>query len=308
MKNLWFVFLLVVVAGQLVAQERIQVVTKTINRSFSVGADESLTVQGEKAEVQVKEWNQPEIKLVLQLIAKHPSRQVAENDLSTIRYRVDTETREKIVRNFFRITERAGEINSNLQARYELWVPSGCPLTIRNRYGNVYLSGLDTDIDLTLDFGEVHLDEVEGSLSLQVNYGDVIANDVAGKVSGVVKKTNLTLNNTAGSLYLESSYGKLYVSTQNRLMRMTIDASRTEVTFAAPHLARYYYQLTTSCSEINTTLSGTRQDGGMLGCKKSFTSSQTKLPPIIINTSFSPIHLNTLTHESAPNNTANLRP
>ncbi len=308
MKKLWCILLFIAVVGQLSAQEKIQVVTKTINRSFSVGQGESLKVQGEKSEIRIKQWNRPEIKLVLQLIAKHPSRQVAEEDLSALRYHINDDAPEKIIKNFFRITEGASQVSSNLQARYELWVPVGCPLAIQNRYGNIYLSGLETDLDIVASLGEVHLNHIKGSLTLQVDYGDVIGNEVDGTVSGTIKKTNLTLNRLSGSLSLESSYGEIYVSARNRLQKMIIDASRTEVTFAAPNLTDYYYRLATSFNKINTTLPGEWGGVGVLDRKTSFTSHHPMMPAVIISTTFSPITLNQLTDDYPSENAANRRP
>ena len=308
MKILLSTFFLILTLDSLVAQDKIQVVTKTIARSFAIDDGESLTVRGEKAEIRIRQWNRSEVKLTLRLMAKHPSRRVAEKDLSALRYRIDTDFSEKVIQNFFRIANGAGRLSSNLQAHYELWVPVGCALRVQNRYGNVYLSDLEADVDVTASFGEVHLNQVRGTLALRVDYGDVIGDTVSGAVSGVIRKSNLTLHHLTGKLSLESSYGEVYVSAREQLQELIVDASRTEVTFAATNPASYHYRLSTSYSEIHTALPGQWEDGGVLNSKRTFTSYHPELPPVIIRTSFSPIILNQLTNEPTIQSAARRRP
>lgn len=299
---------LLLTAGTLAAQEKIQVVTKTINRSFALGTGETLVVRAEKADVRVRGWDQPEVRLTLRLVAKHPERSVAEKDLPALRYEIDTEGPQKTIRNFFRISDGSGGINSNLQAQYELWVPQRSRLRLENRYGNVRVTNLTGDINLTAEFGEIHLTEVQGTVALDVSYGDVVAQRVNASVTGTAKKSNLTLEEVGGTVSLESSYGEINVTTVNQLQSFLIEASRTEVSFAAPDPLGYYYQLSTSYDQIKTTLPGTWQNGGLLGQERSFTSTDATLPKVIIHTSFSPITINSFTHEALIPRTSSSRP
>ena len=284
--------------GTLAAQEKIQVVTKTINRSFALKPGESLVVEAEKADVRVRGWDREEVKLTLRLVAKHPERAVAEKDLPALRYEVDTEGKQKTIRNFFRINDGFGEINSNLLAQYELWVPQRCRLQLQNRYGNVRIEELNTNLHLAVEFGEIRLDEVTGTIALDVAYGDVVAQRVNATVTGVAKKSNLNFEELGGTLSLESSYGEIAVTTLNAVESLSIQASRTAVAFATTDPMRYYYELTTSYDQIKTTLPGTWQNGGLLGQERNFTSTDTALPKIMIYTSFSSVIVNPLSNEA----------
>lgn len=299
---------LILFSGTLAAQEKIQVVTKTINRSFALGVGETLVVRAEKADVRVRGWDQPEVKLTLRLVARHPERPVAEADLPALRYEIDTDGPQKTIRNFFRISEGSGGISSNLQAEYELWVPQRSKLQLHSRYGNVRVTNLTGDISLTTEFGEIRLSEVQGTVALDVSYGDVVAQRVNASVTGTAKKSNLTLEEMGGTVSLQSSYGEIDVTTVNQLQSLLIKASRTEVSFAAPDPLDYYYQLSTSYDQIKTTLPGTWQNGGLLGQERSFTSTDATLPKVIIYTSFSPITINSFTHEALNPRTSNHRP
>ncbi len=299
---------LLLATGTLAAQEKIQVVTKTINRSFTLKPGESLAVEAEKADVRVTGWNREEVKLVLRLVAKHPERSVAEKDLPALRYEIDTEGKRKTISNFFRINEGSGGINSNLQAQYELRVPQRCLLRLRNHYGNVHIEKLSTDLHLAVEFGEIRLDEVKGTIALDVAYGDVVAQRVDATVMGVAKKSNLSFKELAGTLSLESSYGEIAVTTRDALESLSIQATRTAVSFATLDPMRYCYQLATSYDQINTTLPGTWQNGGLLGQERNFTSTAAALPKVIIYTSFSPITINPLSDEAFVPRTSSKQP
>lgn len=308
MKATGWLTLLLLNVTPLIAQEKIQVVTKTIERSFSLGAGEALLVQAEKAEVRVSGWDREEVKLTLRLIAKHPERSVAEKDLPSLRYEIDAEGTQKTIRNFFRISEGSGGMNSNLHAQYDLWVPQRCLLQLKNRYGNIEITKLDADLRLALEFGEVRLNKVKGAVALDVAYSDVVAEQVNANVTGVAKKSNLNFNELAGILSLESSYGEITVTTPDALESLFIQASRTEVVFATTDPMRYHYQLATSYDQIKTTLPGTWQNGGLLGQERSFKSTDSTLPKVFINTSFSPITIKPLTHEAFIPRTSSKQP
>ena len=186
------------------AQDKIQVVTKTIQKTFDFDPEASLTIEAEKALVTVKGWDQDEVKLTLQLVARHPRRGVAEQDLAALRYTLDTDGEEKVLKNYFFINESGGRMESNLQAVYELWVPQNSILHITNRYGNVTLSDWQAKkLSVTAEFGEVTLEQVQGNMQVNLDYGDLIAQDISGSFSGTTKKSNLTLHRDSGPLRLE---------------------------------------------------------------------------------------------------------
>lgn len=284
--------------GSLAAQDKIQVVTKTINQSFGLAATESLRIDAEKAKISIQGWDQDEVKLVLKLVAKHPDRAIAEGELSALRYHIATEGTEKIIKNYFRLTEGVTAIAGNLLAEYELWIPHNRHVTISNRYGNSTLSDWQATLAIATEFGEIHLERITGAISLDVAYGDVTTVRTRGSITGTTRKSNLDLYELDGTLSLESSYGKINVTTQDQLQKLTIDASRTEVTFATLDPMRYHYQLTTSADPIRVPVPGTWDNEQGFISRHSFATPDTTLPSVIIHTTFSPITVNFLHHET----------
>ena len=299
MKLLAKIALLVLLnVNSLTAQDKIQVVTKTITRSFVLETEESLRVEAEKATVSIRGWDQDEVKLILKLIAKHPQRAIAESELSALRYQIVAEGTLKVIKNYFRLIEGAAAIEGNLQAEYELWIPHHRKVTLSNRYGNITLSNWQATLDLTTEFGEIHLEQITGAVSLNVTYGDVTARRLSGALTGITRKSNLNLYEVGGTVSLKSNYGEINVTTNDQVKQLTIDASRSQVTFATADPMRYHYQLTTTGDNIYVPVPGKWATENALVRKQSFTTPDTNLPLVIVNTTFSPITVNFLNHET----------
>ena len=295
---LWSVIVYLLNTGCLLAQDKIQVVTKTITRSFAFGQEESLRIDAQKATIRIKGWDQEEVKLVLKLTAKHPERAVAERELSALRYQLTTDGSHKLLKNYFQATQQVSAITSNLQADYELRVPHQRAVSLSNHYGNITLSDWQATLNITAEFGEVHLEQITGAIALDVTYADVTARHTRGSLTGVTRKSNLNLYELAGTVSLESSYGEINVTALDQLQQLTIDASRTEVTFATPDPIRYYYRLSTTNDNIYVPVPGTWADENSIVRKQSFTTSDPSLPSIFVKTTFSPITINFLNHET----------
>ncbi len=280
-----------IAAMPLFAQKKIQVVTKTIIRTFALGKKDILSIQAEKASVSIQGWAKDEVKLVLKLVAKHPERATAERDLLVARCDIQTETSIKKISNYFFQEEGRPGLESNLQAVYELWVPQQRNLKVSDNYGNLRVSQWQGNLSITHEFGEVRLQQVQGSTQLHIAYGDVIADTLEGDFSCDAQKSNIQLKQIGGRYHIKSNYGKITVQAAASINQFTVDASRTEIEFATADAPAYRYQLTTSCDAIVTILPGTREeDDNPLSCKKSFTTiDNTQKPLIKISTTYSPI-------------------
>ena len=286
--------------GWLQAQDKIQVVTKTITQSFAFASDESLLIEAEKANVRIKGWDRPDVQVVLKLIAKHPTRTVAERDLSALHYQFTTQGSKKLLKNFFQLTDERFDITSNLRADYEVWVPHQRTVTVNNRYGTTELSDWRANLYITVEFGEVLLEQISGSVTLDVTYGDVTAQHTRGLFTAIARKSNLNLYQVEGAMSLKSNYGEINITTQDRLHQISVDATRTKVTFSTADPMHYRYCLTTTGDEIHVPVPGNWANEGSLVRKQSFTTTEDTLPLVDIKTSFNPITINFLQHEASP--------
>ncbi|WKN46307.1 hypothetical protein [Tunicatimonas pelagia] len=314
------------------AQEKIQVVTKTIQKQIPWKEAQKIVFNTEKATIDVKGWARDELNITIKLIAKHPKRSIAEQDLSVLQYAINTETDQIELTNFFRIQGGIPKIRSNLQTVYEVRVPQTSQLFINNRFGNISLSDLQGDATVTASFGEVQLNSVRANIELEVDYGDILMEKIEGSITTNTKKTNITAYSLVGSLaitctygevnikqvsgttiidankttiighglvgdlIISSSYGEVDISTGDKLTAVTIDASRTNISFATSDPMHYYYNLEAFAGRVHTTFPGKRSENNLFMGKDTFQSyeRQENQPIVSIKNSYSPITIKTL--------------
>ena len=244
------IFLLTFVTVSTLAQTRLQVVTKTVEKelAYSVGQRVNLTAQ--KADITIKGWNKSTVLVRLKLIAKHPEREVAEQELAYLNY--DIQTRHNVIdlSNRFTIPQRAGAIKGNLKAVYEIWLPMRCPLSLQNTFGDVSLSDLAGDISLKVEFGKLSLTNLNGKTTVVSDYGDIDATELGGFFTIKAEKAEITLRELSGSGTIQSRYGKLSIQPDASLIALTVQAARTEVFLYPRRLDDFQYEIETSYSTI----------------------------------------------------------
>jgi hypothetical protein len=290
---LWL--LLVVVA---VAQEKIQVVTQTLDKRIPYTQGEALTIDARKATVQVQGWKENYIQLTLKLIAKHPQRQVAESDLQYLKYEIKKENNTHVFTNYFHTTASDySRVRSNLKAQYEIKLPAGCQLKVSNSYGTIGLEKLSSDAEVFISFGELQLTDIKGTIKITSSYGDVKGDNISGSLSCNAEKANIHLARASGTYDITNSYGQVTVSATSAFTRLKVAGSRTVVTVDVPVFERYNYLLSTTFSDIQ--LPDNAQNGitRNLAGKKTYDSKDAKTQASIqISTTFSPITIHVQTH------------
>lgn len=61
--------------------------------------------------------------------------------------------------------------NQKFTVDYEIWIPADAPISIDNRYGNVYLATLEGDVSLSLAHGDIRGNRIEDRIDLSHSFG-----------------------------------------------------------------------------------------------------------------------------------------
>ncbi|MEY3050463.1 MAG: hypothetical protein RLY31_248 [Bacteroidota bacterium] len=83
-------------------QTTFQVVTCTIEKSVPYDAGNELNIEGEKAAIHVESWPCQEVKVTVELIARHPDRETARKALEDKQFSATRHGDELYFRNYFR--------------------------------------------------------------------------------------------------------------------------------------------------------------------------------------------------------------
>ncbi|GAB3924564.1 DUF4097 family beta strand repeat-containing protein [Larkinella terrae] len=287
MRTLFFLLAFVTLSAFAAAQTRLQVVTKTVEKELTYSTGQRVNLTAQKADITIKGWNKSTVLVRLKLIAKHPEREVAERELGYLNYDIQTRNNVIDLSNRFTIPQRAGAIKGNLKAVYEVWVPTRCPVSVRNTFGDVSLSDLASEASIQLEFGKLSVANLSGKTTVISDYGDIDASELSGFFTIKAEKADITLRELSGSGTIQSRYGKLSIQPDASLTSLSVQAARTEVFLYPKRLDDFQYEVETTNAIIRVPDAyGDSLDAN----KRRFTySASSHKPTLLIKNSYSPV-------------------
>jgi hypothetical protein len=273
------------------AQPSLQVVTKVVEKELPYTAGHQVRVTAEKADVSIHGWNRPVVSIRLRLTAKHSDRAVAEREVGYQQYTIQSSGNDIDFSNRSAVPRGAGKVQSQLKAIYEINVPAGASLTIKNTFGDVRLADLTGDTNLSFEFGKLALDDVGGKLTIRSSYGDIDGRGVDAAMMLNAEKADVMLRDLAGRAIIKSRYGKLTVVPTPSLSGLTVEASRTDILVATRRITDFQYDIITTFSDIRVP-DAVQNELGKLGSKQTFTYQPPgRKPTIQIQNSYSNVTL-----------------
>ncbi len=245
-------FLIVVgflVIGYVHAQTTLQVVTMTVNKSFKYEEGAEVNIEGQKAEINIKTWDKDEIKVVIELTAKHPEKAIAKSDLQKIKY-LATRLKNKVyLRNY--LDTGNGNPQSLLVVKYNITLPKDCPVYLKNHFGIASLSNLTNRLRINSSFTQIALRELSGFLDVKTRFGDLEGHDLNTKASIQSRRSNINLHNIQGEFDIQAQYGVIRVFANPLLASLKIDADKADVYTFTPQPERVAYNLQTLSTNLN---------------------------------------------------------
>jgi hypothetical protein len=269
---------LTTITGQ--AQSALQVVTKVVAKELPYSAGQRVRLTAEKADISIHGWNRPVVSVRLRLTAKHPDRAVAEREVGYQQYTLQANGNEIELANSYAVPRGAGKVQSQLKAIYDISVPAGASLLLKNSFGDIQLTDLTGDTNLSFEFGKLSLEDVGGKTTVRSSYGDIDGRGVDGALLLTTEKADITLRDLAGRAVIKSRYGKLAVVPLPSLSSLAVEAARTEILLAPRRIGDFQYDVITTFADIRVP-EAQQSELGKLGSKQTFTYQPTGRKPLI---------------------------
>ncbi len=238
---------------QLYGQEKLKVVTKTIEQSYPYKDGDLVHIEGEKANIKIEAWTEPkeEVAVVIKLIAKHTDQKKAIEELEYHQYLIEEMRGELLLKNYFKIPKKEEEPQSHLHTVYHIKVPAKCLLEVNNFFGNVDIVGVNGRIDLRSEYGKVNLRNIDGRVNIKTNLSDVVADNVTLVGKFDTEHSNITLNDAEGKYDIKSDYGDLDLKLSCEDVILDIDATRGDIKLRSDDHSRYNYSIENTYGEID---------------------------------------------------------
>lgn len=232
------------------SQTPVQVVTKVIEKSLPYADGQRIQLNAQKADILLKGWNQSTVSVKLRLVAKHPDRAVAEREVGYHQYLLQSENGQIELSNRFVIPQRAGKLQSQLKAIYEISLPTKSLITLTNSFGDIQVNELIGDVNLKFEFGKLTVTDMGGKLSITSSYGDIDGHNLDVALTIKSEKADVVLRDFGGTASLQSHYGKLTLLPTTSLKELAVEATRTEVLVRLKRLADFRFDIAVTSAEI----------------------------------------------------------
>lgn len=242
MRQIFALFLLYCWASsQLIAQEEIHVVTKTINESYNYKEGYEINIEGDRAEVYIQPNQENRILINIVLIAKHPDQNQAKKDVEKMATIIKRLKNKIYIRNYLSGKE---PLKAQLKVIYKITVPAQCPVYIKNAYGIAEVDNLTNRVKVNSKFSRVRLQGVSGTMDLFTRYGDVYGQSLNGNVNIAAHRTDMILKDIEGSYNIDAAYGNIQIYASSGLLDLNLDAEKSQVMLFNPDLSSFRYDLT----------------------------------------------------------------
>jgi hypothetical protein len=276
------------------AQQRVQVVTRTVEQTWACPPGTTVRIRAEKATVQVRGWDRPTVQVTLRLSARHAERAVAVQDLPVAQYRFQQSSNALDLVNLFVLPAGAPAVRSDLRAEFTVLMPAGNALQVVNAYGQTTLTDLSGAQKLEQNFGQITLRNLHGTLAANARYADLTATNVQADFTCEANKSAVQLLGQGGNCFVRNYYGSVRVQPAASLRQLTVEADRTEVVISVPDAEQFAYQLHVLQGELTVPppYAGARK---VTSSRASLTTKPTAgaRPVVRASTSYAPLILQT---------------
>ncbi len=233
------------------AQQKLQVVTKTIEKDLPEVLDSGIMIKGRKAEVTVTGWEKNFIRVEMDLIAKHANRKVALEELNYIQYAISKNDDQYILRNMFYSTAKRSKVRSSLSVKYRIFIPVNQPVVVSNEYGVIDLLNLYGSVELDGNFCDVNLERLFGNVQAKVTYGELIGKNLDGITRLDLQRTDMTLEGFAGDVSIKNLYGTIDLWPSTMLKALNVQSKHGRVGLNVNKLDAFNYDVSVNGSFID---------------------------------------------------------
>ncbi len=222
------------------AQVSLQVVTKTIERSFEYDRGDYVMLKGNKSNIEVVGWDVPTVKVEIKLTSKARTKAIAEKELEFQRYILEKRKEEIGITNYYSYPYKDYKLESILLASYKIWVPKAAVLQITNEYGNITMKDLQGTYVLDNRFGNLTLENVSGKGTYNSYFGDCHISNLSGEQELIFSKTKTIISGLSGSAEIKSNLGDLSIIGISTLLQLNVEAVKADVSLELGEDWRYY--------------------------------------------------------------------
>ncbi|MBK8196338.1 MAG: DUF4097 family beta strand repeat protein [Lewinellaceae bacterium] len=192
--------------------------TRSINREFNTTSDGMTALYNKYGTVNVKTWQNNSVKIDITIVVNAGSQREADKIFD--RVKVNFANTSGYVKAETMIEQSntwwpEGNNSCDYKINYEVSLPIGNQLDLKNRYGNSYVAKLNGKLTAEIKYGDLRTEAIANDADLSLSYGKAYIARV-NNLSGQVSYSELTVTE-AREVQLDTKYSELKSDNINTL-------------------------------------------------------------------------------------------
>lgn len=189
--------LLLTTSVSVFANRPTQEFTRTINREFGTTSNGMTAIYNKYGKVNIKTWANKSVKIDITIIINAKDQRDADKTFERIK--VNFANASGYVKAETMIASKSGWwIDENtcedFKINYEVWMPSGNQLDLKNKFGNSYVATMSGKLTAEIKFGDLRTEAISNDADLNISNGSAYlsrVNNLFGQISyGKLSVTN----------------------------------------------------------------------------------------------------------------------
>ncbi len=202
------------------AGEPLREFTRTINRDFSITPNGLSAFYNQYGKVNVNTWANNTVKIDITIIVNANDQRGADRTFDRIN--VNFTNTPDYVKAETMIDKGSGwwgpDFGNSCQdfkINYDVWIPIGNSLDLKNKYGNSYVGNLNGKLIAEIKYGDLRTETLGADADLNINYGKATIAKV-NNINGQVGYGGISVGQCA-DVQLDSKYSELNIDQANNL-------------------------------------------------------------------------------------------
>ena len=190
--------------------------TKKINREFSTTASGMTALYNKYGKVHVNTWDKNSVKIDITIIVNANNQRDADKIFERINVNFTNTAgyvKAETVVNAESKNWWPGNNCQDFKINYEVWMPIGNQLDLKNKYGNSYVANLNGKLSAEIRYGDLRTETVNNEANLSIGYGKASMAKVRN-LSGYLSYGGLVLTE-ATDVQIDTKYSELQIDKAN---------------------------------------------------------------------------------------------
>jgi hypothetical protein len=186
--------------------------TKKINREFNISATGTTAIYNKYGKVNINTWQNNSVKIDITIIVNAGDQRIADKTFDRIKVNfmntADYVKAETVIEAESKVSWITGSCD-DFKINYEVWMPIGNQLDLKNKYGNAFVANLNGKLKAEIKYGDLRTEAVNNNADLAIGYGKATMAKVRN-LSGYVSYGGLTLADAA-EVQMDTKYSDFQI-------------------------------------------------------------------------------------------------